>query len=260
MIALATSTLTLTMTNMELYFMSRDAKRNWFEILQRNILVSPFFLANSMFKILTISMIFTVFNLWSLLIVILWSVMYHHLVMCLHRNFTYLGTAANLFLIGPLNTIIVTPGGIPSHKWEFLQLNLTKGPPIRYKSLIRMSVWMHYCYFSIWLLYAPILQMITNGSAYTGHFREFGITLHCILDGNLCRLTLITWIGGLLSCMIVEFYLLKFPQILGLNKENDYCTPIQDVSQKEMENLDIANEACDIADTFLELSQNIRGV
>ena len=75
MLALATSTLTLTMTNMELYFMSRDAKRSWFEILQRNILLTPFFLANSMFKILTISLIFTGFNLWGLLIVILWSVM-----------------------------------------------------------------------------------------------------------------------------------------------------------------------------------------
>ena len=152
MIALATNTLTLTLTIMELYFMSRDAKRSWLEILQRNILLTPFFLANSMFKIMTISLIFTVFNLWGLLIVILWSVMYHHLVICLHRNFTYLGIVANLFLVGPLNTIIIAPGGIPSHKWDFLQLNVTKGPPIRYKSLIRMSVWMHFCYFSIWLL------------------------------------------------------------------------------------------------------------
>ena len=42
MIALAPSTLTLTMTNMELYFMLRDAKRSWLEILQRNILLTPF--------------------------------------------------------------------------------------------------------------------------------------------------------------------------------------------------------------------------
>ena len=103
-----------------------------------------------------------------------------------------------------------------------------------------------------------MLKFITDGSTYTGHKREFGITLHCIFGGNLCELTLAIWSIGLFSCLIVELYLIRFPQFLGLNKENDYCSAIKGVSHKEAENLDIANDFCDIADTFIELSQNLR--
>ena len=269
-VALSTSILTLTMTNMQLCFIGRDiyyisederldVKKSWLEILQRNVLLTPFFLANCVFKVLTVSQIFTIFNIWGLMIVMLWSVMYHHLFMCLHRNYTHLGIFYNLFFAGPLNTIIIIPGySIPSHKWEHLELNgFMNGPPIRYKALIRMSVWMHFCYFGIWLIYGPVMQLITDGSTYTSHIREFGITLQCIFGGNLSELTLAIWSIGLFSCLIVEIYLKKFPQALGLNKENDYCSAIKGVSQKEAENLDIANETFDIGDTFIELSQNI---
>ena len=257
-----TSTLTLTMTNVEIYFMSRDRddKKRWLEILQRNLFLTPFFLANIVFKILTVGQIFTIFNLWGFLIVMLWIVMFNHLVMCIHRNFTYLGVGANWFLLRPLNTIIVWPGSISTYKWEFLEFpkeTRIGDSPVRYKALMRMSLWMRFCYFSIWLIYGPVLKFITDGSTYKGHIREFGITLQCIFGGNLCKLTLALWSVGLFSCLIVEFYLINFPQILGLNKENDYCSPIKDVSQKEAENLDIANETCDIGDTFIELSQNI---
>ena len=261
-IAVSTSALTLTISNIELYFMMQDEKKSWWKILKRNLLVTPYFLVNSTFKILTMGLIFAIFNLWGILILFMWGFIYNRMVLYLHRMPVYISPVVNLLYLGPLNSIILTgsPGPLcPSYKWEFIKFKngtLGKGPPVRYKAVMRISVWMNFCFFAIWLLYGPALQLITAGQRYSGHFRESGITVDCILGDDLLTITLVILSIGLFSCVIVEVYLSKFPQILGLNPDNDFCSPSNEEVSDEM-NGGIVNDTFEMADTLMELSQNI---
>ena len=74
--AMVISALTVTMTSIEVYFLDRDMmeKKSWQEIFRRNILVTPYFMTNTIFKILSMGLIFALFKTWGLLILILWTV------------------------------------------------------------------------------------------------------------------------------------------------------------------------------------------
>ena len=55
----------------------------------------------------------------------------------------------------------------------------------------------------------------------------------------------------------MQIYLTKFPHLLGLNKEDDYCTNLI-VSPQETqsgENKDVADEAMEVFDTCLNQSE-----
>ena len=59
---------------------------------------------------------------------------------------------------------------------------------------------------------------------------------------------------GLVSCLVVEIYLSKFPQLLGLNKDDDFCSTIE-ILQPGHENTDIASETIETIDTGMESSE-----
>ena len=78
------SAMTLTLTNIELYFLKDILRRSWVEVLRRNISVTPYFLVNSVFKIMSVSLIFATFKQWGLMIQLLWAIIYTCMIRCLH--------------------------------------------------------------------------------------------------------------------------------------------------------------------------------
>ena len=81
------SAMTLALTNIELYFLKDILRRSWVEVLRRNISVTPYFLVNSIFKIMSVSLIFATFKQWGLMIQLLWAIIYMCMIPCLHgRN------------------------------------------------------------------------------------------------------------------------------------------------------------------------------
>ena len=51
----------------------------------------------------------------------------------------------------------------------------------------------------------------------------------------------------------METYLSKFPQLLGLNKDDDYCSTIEGLDDG-YQNIDIVNDTFEITETCLESS------
>ena len=84
--ALVISSMTLALTSIELYFLRRHStfERGCVEVVKQILSVTPYFLLNSIFKILTVSLIFATFKLWGLLYLILWASIYTSLIACLH--------------------------------------------------------------------------------------------------------------------------------------------------------------------------------
>ena len=84
--ALVISSITLALTSIELYFLRRHStfERGCVEVVKQILSVTPYFLLNSIFKILTVSLIFATFKLWGLLYLILWASIYTSLMACLH--------------------------------------------------------------------------------------------------------------------------------------------------------------------------------
>ena len=81
------SAMTLALTNIELYFLKDTLRRSWVEVLRRNISVTPYFLVNSVFKIMSVSLIFATYQQWGLMIQLLWAIIYMCMIRCLHgRN------------------------------------------------------------------------------------------------------------------------------------------------------------------------------
>ena len=78
------SAMTLALTNIELYFLKDTLRRSWVEVLRRNISVTPYFLVNSVFKILSVSLIFATYQQWGLMIQLLWAIIYMCMIRCLH--------------------------------------------------------------------------------------------------------------------------------------------------------------------------------
>ena len=78
------SAMTLALTNIELYFLNDILRRSWVEVLRRNISVTPYFLVNSVFKILSVSLIFATYLQWGLVIQLLWAIIYMCMIRCLH--------------------------------------------------------------------------------------------------------------------------------------------------------------------------------
>ena len=79
------SAMTLALTNIELYFLKDTLRRSWVEVLRRNISVTPYFLVNSVFKIMSVSLIFATFKQWwGLMIQLLWAIIYMCMIRCLH--------------------------------------------------------------------------------------------------------------------------------------------------------------------------------
>ena len=79
--------MTLALTNIELYFLKDTLKRSWIKVFKRNVSVIPYFLVNSVFKIMSVSFIFATFKHWGLIIHLLWAIIYMCMIPCLHgRN------------------------------------------------------------------------------------------------------------------------------------------------------------------------------
>ena len=240
------SALTLTMTNMECYFRMRDGakKRSWPNILKRNVLVMPYFMTNCIFKILTMGLIFAIFHMWGLFILFMWSFSYTRLMVYLHQNHSHV--VANLFGMGPVNALIVHPGTLPTSK------NMAN-PPLRYKAIMRLSVWINFAFNSVWLLYGLALKLYVEGQYHAVQSKGITDTFDCIQTATLKRLTLFIWCIGLISCLIMETYLSKFPQLLGLNKDDDYCSTIEGLDDG-YQNIDIVNDTFEITETCMESS------
>ena len=83
-IALVVSSMTVALTSKELYFLRRDSEGGWLEVVKQSLYVIPYFLLNSIFKILSVSLIFATFKLWGLLNIILWASIYTSLIALLH--------------------------------------------------------------------------------------------------------------------------------------------------------------------------------
>ena len=241
------SSATLTMSNIECYFRMRDGakKKSLLNILKRNLLVTPFFMTNSVFKILTLALIFAIFNLWGLLILFVWSFCYTCLIVHLHQK--YLNVLANMVGVGPVNALIIHPGTLPTSKDKVTD-------PLRYKAIMRWSVWLNFAFNTIWLLYGLLLQLFAEGQTYAIHSKEMKITLDCVQRDYLDIIIPGIWIIGLVSCLVVEIYLSKFPQLLGLNKDDDFCSTIE-ILKPHHENIDIASETIETIDTGLESSE-----
>ena len=88
-IALVVSSMTVALTSKELYFLQapsrRDSEGGWLEVVKQSLYVTPYFLLNSLFKILSVSLIFATFKLWGLLNIILWASIYTSLIALLHE-------------------------------------------------------------------------------------------------------------------------------------------------------------------------------
>ena len=79
------SAMTLALTNIELYFLKDTLRRSWVEFFWRNLSVTPYFLVNSVFKIMSVSLIFATFKQWwGLMIQLLWAIIYMCMIRCLH--------------------------------------------------------------------------------------------------------------------------------------------------------------------------------
>ena len=252
---MAISALTLTLTNIEVYFQVQDKARrmSWLELLKRNILVTPYFLINSVFKILSMGLIFAIFNLWGLMILMLWSVVYTFLVAYLHDQPIFV--PSNLFGLGPGNAFFLHPGTLPSSKEGCL---LMPTPQIRYKAIMRISVWVNLVFNTIWFGYGLAFKCYMKGKPYPGPSKDVGITLDYVHGDYLFLIMSVIWSIGLISCLIVEIYLSQFPDLLGLNKWDDYCSTI-DIPSKSLDNFhdikDNATEAVDALDTCMESSE-----
>ena len=263
--AMVISALTVTMTSIEVYFLDRDMmeKKSWQEIFRRNILVTPYFMTNTIFKILSMGLIFALFKTWGLLILILWSVCYTFIIAQLHSG--PLPIAKNLIGKGPTNAFIIYPGTLlPSiqesqpmgRKNPHLHTPLHSPLP-RYKAIMKMGIWANFGYNTIWLLYGIALKANKVDEPKVGPPRNIGTNIDCFKSDDLNLITIIIWSIGLLSCVIVQIYLTKFPHLLGLNKEDDYCTNLIVSAQETQsgENKDVANEALEVFDTCLNQSE-----
>ena len=95
LVALAISAMTLILTNIELYFLRRESatEKNCCQVFKQNLSVTPFFLFNGVFKILTVSLIFAVSKLWGLINLILMSFAYGTMICCLHDGINRRPTA-----------------------------------------------------------------------------------------------------------------------------------------------------------------------
>ena len=126
-------------------------------------------------------------------------------------------------------------------------------PQIRYKAIMRISVWINFAFNTGWFLYGLAIKCYVKGKPYPGPPKDVGITLDYIHGDYLFHIISVIWSIGLLSCLVLEIYLSQFPNLLGLNKEDDYCTTI-DISSNSHENKDNAAEALDALDTCMESS------
>ena len=81
---MAISAMTLALTNIELYFLKDLLRRSWVEVFRRNLSVTPYFLVNSVFKIMSMSLIFATYLQWGLVIQLLWAIIYMCMIHCLH--------------------------------------------------------------------------------------------------------------------------------------------------------------------------------
>ena len=82
------SSMTLALTSIELYFLRRNStlERGCLEVVKQSLSVTPYFLLNSIFKSISVSLIFATFKLWGLLYLILWSLIYTFLIAYLHGS------------------------------------------------------------------------------------------------------------------------------------------------------------------------------
>ena len=103
-IALVVSSMTVALTSKELYFLRRDSEGGWLEVVKQSLHVIPYFLLNSIFKILSVSLIFATFKLWGLLNIILWASIYTSLIVLLHgRKYVNTNSFDRQLLLGMLH-------------------------------------------------------------------------------------------------------------------------------------------------------------
>ena len=176
--------------------------------------------------------------------------------------------------IGPINALIIFPGSLPtpSHSWvgripiswghvcsrtavpEFCNKECSP-TPLRYKAVMRTSVWMNFSFNSIWLLAIVLLQRNSLDNVNVSE-----ITMDCNKQEYLEPITLAVWITGLASCFVVEIYLRWFPQLLALNKNDDYCLPGDNFPsplKSANDSFDPAIDTCEILDTGMESCQTL---
>ena len=197
---MAISALTLTLTNIEVYFQVQDKARrmSWLELLKRNILVTPYFLINSVFKILSMGLIFAIFNLWGLLILLFWSIVYTFLVAYVHDRPPH----KLLGRLGPGSAFFLHTGALPSSREGCL---LMPTPQIRYKAIMRISVWINFAFNTGWFLYGLAIKCYVKGKPYPGPPKDVGITLDYMHGDYLFHIISVIWSIGLLSCLVLRF-------------------------------------------------------
>ena len=127
--------------------------------------------------------------------------------------------------------------------------------PRRYKAVMRTSVWMNFSFNSIWLLAIVLLQRNSLDNVNVSE-----ITMDCNKQEYLEPIILAVWITGLASCFVVEIYLRWFPQLLALNKNDDYCLPgdnFPNPLKSANDSFDPAIDTCEILDTGMESFQTL---
>ena len=157
----------------------------------------------------------------------------------------------DLLAYGPVNALIIYPGSPTTSK----SAGTWNGLMLRYKAVMRTSVWINFIFNSTWLLIMLQLQFYTCDRVIK--------TDPCDCKNNkefIQWATLVIEIIGLSSCLVVEFYLRWLPKLLGLNTDSDYQQLFDD-SLNELESadekMDPVNDGCETLDTCLEFCQTI---
>ena len=114
---------------------------------------------------------------------------------------------------------------------------------------------MNFTFNSIWLLALILQQSYSLDNVNAGE-----ITTECNKQKYLETTTLAVWITGLASCFVVEIYLRWFPNLLALNKNDDYCMRVDESFNQlksPKDSFDPVNDTCEILDTGMESCQTL---
>ena len=150
---------------------------------------------------------------------------------------------------GPANALVIYPGSPTTSKSEKRNEQL-----LRYKAIMRTSVWINFIFNTTWLLIILLLQVYTCDRVLKTD------PCDCKNKEFIQWATIAIEIIGLSSCLVVEFYLRWLPKLLGLNTDSDYQLLFDD-SFNELESanekMDPVNDGCETLDTCLEFCQTI---
>ena len=217
---IVTSTITLTVTSIQLYFLARDDKKrpSLSERLDRTVKLTPFYLPAILFRVLCVSLSLSLFKEVGIVLLLFWCIIYTHMIGSVTSGNPRI--KADLFIYGPLNCITIYPDSPPAAK---RYRTMRYAPPFPFKAVMRLGAWVNFGFNTLWVLLLSTAIWYFDGSEEL-RIGNLDPNSHIWLKENFALLTMgIIMPLGLASCVLVELYLTCAPELLCLSRDHNYA-------------------------------------